>query len=365
MELGILVTRLLMMVQGTKEPRVVVLATFGDVGCAQLPNIYGHFSTGKPRYGSFRPDCVEDQESKRAIFSFLSMWLQKHPQDFCDYPDMATVKRLVDYIRLNVPSSDVTIQTEELLSVLEEQESIKDEAVSDCGLFMESVPEVPMLDVSGMGETLSLRAALVAVPQGDLKAASVAGPQGDLKPQEETELMDLEDEKLAVPEVEPVQVLPSDKLLSSVQPLPTSADTQPPLDVAAYVPAVEQMVVLGVVQLVKRLVDYIRLSVPSSDVTIQTEELPSVLEEQESKKDEEAWDCGLFMETAPEVPMLDVSGMGETVSESSFSGRATGRSETLSSWTWKMGNQMCQKLNQCSFCLQTSLCPHQLIHSHL
>ncbi|ERE74552.1 ral guanine nucleotide dissociation stimulator-like protein [Cricetulus griseus] len=276
-------------------------------------------------YGSFRPDCVEDQESKRAIFSFLSMWLQKHPQDFCDYPDMATVKRLVDYIRLNVPSSDVTIQTEELLSVLEEQESIKDEAVSDCGLFMESVPEVPMLDVSGMGETLSLRAALVAVPQGDLKAASVAGPQGDLKPQEETELMDLEDEKLAVPEVEPVQVLPSDKLLSSVQPLPTSADTQPPLDVAAYVPAVEQMVVLGVVQL----------------------------------------DCGLFMETAPEVPMLDVSGMGETVSESSFSGRATGRSETLSSWTWKMGNQMCQKLNQCSFCLQTSLCPHQLIHSHL
>ncbi|EGW12919.1 hypothetical protein I79_020411 [Cricetulus griseus] len=114
------------MARATKGPRVMILATFGDVGCALLPNTYGHFSTGKPRYGSFRPDCVEDQESKSAIFSFLSMWVPP-PPGFCDYPDMATVKRLVDYIRLSVPSSDVTIQTEELPSVLEEQESKKDE----------------------------------------------------------------------------------------------------------------------------------------------------------------------------------------------------------------------------------------------
>lgn len=58
-----------------------------------------------------------------AILWFLSLWLRKHPQDFCDYPDMATVKRLVDYIRLNAPSTEVAMQTEELLSMLEEQES--------------------------------------------------------------------------------------------------------------------------------------------------------------------------------------------------------------------------------------------------
>lgn len=54
-----------------------------------------------------------------AMLWFLSIWLRKHPQDFCDYPVVVTVKRLVDYIRLNVPSTEVAIQTEELLSMLE------------------------------------------------------------------------------------------------------------------------------------------------------------------------------------------------------------------------------------------------------
>ncbi|EGV93379.1 Ral guanine nucleotide dissociation stimulator [Cricetulus griseus] len=166
-----------------------------------------------------------------AIFSFLSMWVHTHPQDFCDYPDVATMKRLLDYIRLNVPSSDVTIQTEDLLSVLEEQELEKDEEASDCGLLREGTPETPVLDISGMGETLPLR------------AASVAGPWGDMKPQDDTKLIDLEDGEPDVPEVEPVQLLPPD------QPLPTSADTEKPLDVAPDVPAVEQIFVLGVVQL--------------------------------------------------------------------------------------------------------------------
>ena len=54
----------------------------------------------------------------RAMLRFLLIWFRKHPQDFCDYPIMVTVKRLVDYIRLNVPSTEVAIQTEELLSML-------------------------------------------------------------------------------------------------------------------------------------------------------------------------------------------------------------------------------------------------------
>ncbi|XP_051061065.1 ral guanine nucleotide dissociation stimulator [Phodopus roborovskii] len=166
-----------------------------------------------------------------AIFSFLSMWVHTHPQDFCDYHSVATAKRLVNYIKLNVPSSDVTIQTEELLSVLEEPESKEDEETWDCGLFRETTPEAPVLDVSGMGETLPLR------------AASAAEPQRDVNPQEDTELMDPAAGDPAVPEAEPVELLPSE------QPLPTSADTQKLLDVAADVPATGHIFVLGVVQL--------------------------------------------------------------------------------------------------------------------
>lgn len=67
-----------------------------------------------------------------AMLWFLSIWLRKHPQDFCDYPVVVTVKRLVDYIRLNVPSTEVAIQTEELLSMLEKQESKKGEEAGLC-----------------------------------------------------------------------------------------------------------------------------------------------------------------------------------------------------------------------------------------
>ncbi|CAH7279951.1 Gm5565 [Phodopus roborovskii] len=183
-------------------------------------------------YGSFRPDYVEDQERKTAIFSFLSMWVHTHPQDFCDYHSVATAKRLVNYIKLNVPSSDVTIQTEELLSVLEEPESKEDEETwGRCLESSETTPEAPVLDVSGMGETLPLR------------AASAAEPQRDVNPQEDTELMDPAAGDPAVPEAEPVELLPSE------QPLPTSADTQKLLDVAADVPATGHIFVLGVVQL--------------------------------------------------------------------------------------------------------------------
>lgn len=50
-----------------------------------------------------------------AVSCFLSMWLQKHHPGFRDYPDVGIVKRLLHYIRLHVPSSDATIQAEELL----------------------------------------------------------------------------------------------------------------------------------------------------------------------------------------------------------------------------------------------------------
>ncbi|XP_055451529.1 ral guanine nucleotide dissociation stimulator-like [Psammomys obesus] len=74
------------------------------------------------RYGTFRPDDAENQQTKTAIFSFLSQWLQKFPQDFCGAPDLAVVRRLLDYARIHVPTAEVDCQAGEILRALEEQE---------------------------------------------------------------------------------------------------------------------------------------------------------------------------------------------------------------------------------------------------
>ncbi|XP_076419581.1 uncharacterized protein LOC143271614, partial [Peromyscus maniculatus bairdii] len=52
---------------------------------------------------------------------------RKTSPGFSDSPDLAIVKRLLDYVRLGVPSSDVTVQAKELLSVLEAHESKRGE----------------------------------------------------------------------------------------------------------------------------------------------------------------------------------------------------------------------------------------------
>ncbi|KAH0511844.1 Ral guanine nucleotide dissociation stimulator, partial [Microtus ochrogaster] len=161
---------------------------------------------------------VLDLIIKIAILWFLSLWLRKHPQDFCDYPDMATVKRLVDYIRLNAPSTEVAMQTEELLSMLREQES-----KADCGIIRATTPEATVLDASGVPKTLPLR------------TASVGGPQGDLKPLENPAVWGP-----IVPEAGPVQLLNLD------QPLPASSNT---LDVAADAPEARHSFPAAAVQL--------------------------------------------------------------------------------------------------------------------
>lgn len=141
---------------------------------------------------------------------------------------MAIVRGLLDYIRLNVPSSDATIQAEEFLSVLVAQKSLKDFG----WLFRATPPEVPMQDVSGTEETLL-----------HLRPASVTGYIGDLKPQEDTEFMGPADEEPTLPEAGPVQ------FLTLEQPLLKSANTHSPIDVAANVPTARQVFLSAVVQL--------------------------------------------------------------------------------------------------------------------
>ncbi|EDL12428.1 mCG1221 [Mus musculus] len=75
-------------------------------------------------YASFRTDCIEDQQTKSAIFSFLFGWFQKFPQDFYESPDLAVLSQFTEYVRLNVPFGDGDTQAREPLSMFKDQEAI-------------------------------------------------------------------------------------------------------------------------------------------------------------------------------------------------------------------------------------------------
>ncbi|XP_029414167.1 ral guanine nucleotide dissociation stimulator-like [Nannospalax galili] len=77
------------------------------------------------RYASFQPDSEEDQQTKDAICFFLGLWMEKLPGDFCQSPDQATLNKLRNYVQVNMPSSALAVQIQELLPLLEVQESKK------------------------------------------------------------------------------------------------------------------------------------------------------------------------------------------------------------------------------------------------
>ncbi|KAM7331535.1 hypothetical protein ACRRTK_008243 [Alexandromys fortis] len=418
------------------------------------------------------------------------------PPGFSDSPDLFIVKRLLDYIRFNVPSSDITIQAEDILSVLEVQASKKDKKAWDFGLFRVLTPEYPMWDASGMGDTLHPRQCFCGRAPGTSEH------------QKDRDLLNPTVSEPAGPEAGPVQ------LLTLEQPLCISADT---LDVAAAVPTARQyfhllwqvykststgtrmslgpvvhmerqrrhigspcqyqrkpmkrlrmedshylrkgnqrpaattmdsthqsgsaseinmfsrfhiflvaqdsntqrVVVLATfgdiggtldptplsifpqgrqsntgqlvaghlsgrldplavsewdcilchisvdevsttppcfsdspdLSIAKRLLNYVRLNVSSSDITIQAEGILSVLEVQEFKEGEEAWDFGLFRVPTPEYPMQDALGMGEILhlKPDFVAGpqrHLKPRKDTCL-WTQRSLNQLCQKLDHC------------------
>ncbi|XP_052024840.1 ral guanine nucleotide dissociation stimulator-like [Apodemus sylvaticus] len=179
-------------------------------------------------YASFQPDSVEDQQTKSAIFSFLSRWFEKFPDSFCEAPDMAVVRRLMTYVKLNVPSEEVHARATELLSVLEEEEAKKIKLEKACAT---TPAEPPVQDASVMQESLAVR------------PASEAEPQGDLPPKEDTALLETTPVEPFEPEDSLVQLPTSDPAL------PTSADTQPPVDMVADVSAARHVFLPAVVQL--------------------------------------------------------------------------------------------------------------------
>ncbi|XP_052024845.1 uncharacterized protein LOC127673307 [Apodemus sylvaticus] len=163
-------------------------------------------------YASFQPDSLEDQQTKSDIFSFLSRWFEKFPDSFSKDPDMAVVRRLMTYVKLNVPSEEVHARATELLSVLEEEEAKKLKLEKACAT---TPAEPPVQDASVMKESLAVR------------PASEAEPQGDLPPREDTALLETTPLEPFEPEAGPVQLPSSDPAL------PTSPDTQSPIDVSA------------------------------------------------------------------------------------------------------------------------------------
>ncbi|XP_063092510.1 ral guanine nucleotide dissociation stimulator-like [Cavia porcellus] len=88
--------------------------------------IYRRFATPQQvldllflRYPSFLPDSEEDEQNKRALSSILETWLLQYPGDFCQCPDMASLKQLMDYALLNLPDSDIILQVGRLRPNLE------------------------------------------------------------------------------------------------------------------------------------------------------------------------------------------------------------------------------------------------------
>ncbi|XP_048209669.1 ral guanine nucleotide dissociation stimulator-like [Perognathus longimembris pacificus] len=73
------------------------------------------------RYAYFQPDCEEDEQVKNAMCSMLAMWLDKYPEDFCQTNNLSNLNKLMAYVLLNMPSSELAVRVHHLLSELEEQ----------------------------------------------------------------------------------------------------------------------------------------------------------------------------------------------------------------------------------------------------
>ncbi|GAB1301422.1 hypothetical protein APTSU1_001666000 [Apodemus speciosus] len=88
------------------------------------------------RYAYFRPDCKEDEKIKSILYSFLDMWIDKYPEEFCKTSDLSILKKLQTYLIMNMPYSDLTLRVHMLLMELQQESSEserEDEVVSDLG----------------------------------------------------------------------------------------------------------------------------------------------------------------------------------------------------------------------------------------
>ncbi|XP_023571640.1 ral guanine nucleotide dissociation stimulator-like [Octodon degus] len=62
------------------------------------------------RYRFFHPSSEEDQKNKSALSSLLETWLLQYPADFCQCPDLGSLKQLIVYALINLPDSQIIPQ---------------------------------------------------------------------------------------------------------------------------------------------------------------------------------------------------------------------------------------------------------------
>ncbi|EGV97833.1 Ral guanine nucleotide dissociation stimulator, partial [Cricetulus griseus] len=69
------------------------------------------------------PYCKEDGHVKNTICTFLEMWLDMYPEDFCQSSDLSIVNQLMAYLLLNMPCSDLAVRVYRLLTQLKDNEA--------------------------------------------------------------------------------------------------------------------------------------------------------------------------------------------------------------------------------------------------
>ncbi|XP_040591295.1 uncharacterized protein LOC121135953 [Mesocricetus auratus] len=79
------------------------------------------------RYTSFRPDSEEDERVKYTIYSLLDYWINKFPEEFCRIEHLPILKRVKDYLSVNMPSSDLLVLVQYI------QEYLLSQVASDSG----------------------------------------------------------------------------------------------------------------------------------------------------------------------------------------------------------------------------------------
>ncbi|XP_017455817.2 ral guanine nucleotide dissociation stimulator-like [Rattus norvegicus] len=82
------------------------------------------------RYAYFSPYSKEDEQVKSTLCSFLEIWMDKNPEDFCDPSDLFPLKYLKGYLTVYMPHCDLSVRAKRLLTQLEEEHA-KDSQAKD------------------------------------------------------------------------------------------------------------------------------------------------------------------------------------------------------------------------------------------
>ncbi|XP_069899141.1 ral guanine nucleotide dissociation stimulator-like [Dipodomys merriami] len=117
------------------------------------------------RYSHFHPNSEEDEQVKKTLCSMLAMRLDKYPEDFCQSKDLANLNKLMAYVLLHMPSSDLAGRGHLLLTQIKEQEN--KEADKKTEEFSAPAPEIKAEDPSMMTADEVVESAASPVAEDD------------------------------------------------------------------------------------------------------------------------------------------------------------------------------------------------------